>query len=523
MKQADIIIIGAGNSGCVLAKKLSQKYSIILLEAGINESEDPEIKDPSSWWTLADEKTNKYFWMLGHSENSKRLPVVTGECLGGSSTVNGLQVVSSTSNFYDDISTYLNDKDWSSKNIKKVIKKLENFSGIPGEYEEDQHGYNGPVDIRQAVLNLPAAKLFTETANQVLNLTTEDYNSFRNPFCTFNYWQLTENPDKTREEAYKAYLDPIMYKVDNATYQSRKYSTCYPITLHTKSTVTRLLFSKNNTTVKGVEAVIDGKCFTFKATQKVIIATGFQSATFLQKNGIGRPDDLKSVGIKPILKSQHVGYHLLNHLTLQVTGVADPQNNPLPALPNDYDKDGLYSGGAVFSGQNSNDRSFEWIGITAPDIPGQQPTSFTIYNFLLSPLSEGTLKLYNDDTLRAPEVKFNYLTNLEDLNKLVYAYQKSYEVLIKMGLSVPDSPDPNDIEGVKSYINRFYGQAYHWTTQCRMSPSISEGVTTSSGRVHGIKNLYIADTSIMPFSPRGNTQMTAYIIGNVIANKLLKC
>src|SRR5688572_13199641 len=100
-QKADYVIIGAGTAGSALATRLSEKYSVIVLEGGFDHDDDPLISDPANSGVLVNTYTNKFFWGLGHTPlapppNQKRWPGVAGQLLGGSSSVNGMQFVRST-------------------------------------------------------------------------------------------------------------------------------------------------------------------------------------------------------------------------------------------------------------------------------------------------------------------------------------------------------------------------------------------------------------------------------------------
>ena len=53
-----------------------------------------------------------------------------------------------------------------------------------------------------------------------------------------------------------------------------------------------------------------------------------------------------------------------------------------------------------------------------------------------------------------------------------------------------------------------------------MAPLSKGGVVNSRGEVHGVKNLLVADASLIPFTVDGNTSAAAYLIGLNIAKQL---
>lgn len=55
-----------------------------------------------------------------------------------------------------------------------------------------------------------------------------------------------------------------------------------------------------------------------------------------------------------------------------------------------------------------------------------------------------------------------------------------------------------------------------------MTESAKTGVVNHNCEVFGVGGVYIADTSIIPILPDGNTSAPAFFAGNVLANKLLR-
>lgn len=528
---SDIIILGGGNTGCPLAQRLAEKYSVNVLEAGYDQTDDPAISTPSLNGSLVLNGTNRYFVPLGHATtdvpnplNNQRFPGVEGETPGGGSTVNGMQFVESDADYYNNLAQLLDDPDWSAANAAKVFKRMQTFNGI-GDYNPDAHGYKGPLDVKQVVLNQQAAELFSSTTAAVEGIPLNiDYNDLSQSVGTFRYWQVTETPDSKRADAFSAYLkDDLKQLLGHPNvYVSTK--TCKRLQFVTRSHFQQLHFdtSCGSPKVVGVTVSLNGHCVKFTARKYVILSTGFQTSAFLQNSGIGDAVHLKSLGIDVVVDNPNVGRHMHNHPILSVTGLVDPAGeNPFTPLPPDYDTQGLYSGGAVLP-DAAGKRIFQFIGIASPTIVDTPPSAFTIAGLHLTAKSQGYIKIIDRDINRIPEFDFNYLSDPEDLTSMVDLYTRQYNVLKAMGL-LPQGPDPvSDPAGVETYVKTRFSQAYHWTGMNRMAKSRSEGVVTNDCRVFGTKNLYVADISVMPTNPLGNTQAIAYLVGNIVADKLIR-
>ena len=94
--QPDYIIIGGGSAGCVLAARLSEDPSnmVVLLEAG-GEDHNPLIHIPAGYIkTMVNPAIN---WMFEtepeDSSGNRRIAVPRGKVLGGSSAINGMLYV----------------------------------------------------------------------------------------------------------------------------------------------------------------------------------------------------------------------------------------------------------------------------------------------------------------------------------------------------------------------------------------------------------------------------------------------
>lgn len=520
---ADIIIIGIGNSGAPLAARLSTKFSVIGFEAGIKQDNDPLISNPLAAGSLVQSYTNKFFFPLGHAEinaapDNKRFPIVAGELFSGGSAVNGLQYVHSTAAFYEEWQKIANDPAWGPANAERVFKEIENFNGVPGFFNPAVHGTNGPVDVRQACRNIEAATLLQNSLTAQGYPVAEDYNDFATPVGSFRYWQLTEQPNQNRETSSTAYLDPIIHRRGDVWVGDDKHK----LAIYPKARVLHILFDKREgkkPRAIGVLVDINGKQHKYYARHEIILSTGFQSPFYLQTSGIGNKTLLENLGIPVIYDNPNVGINMENHPIISLSAIGN-----VPAASNP-DPKALYDGGAELPSVNDPGRNFQMIGIANP---GQGTGVFTIASLIFKARSFGFQEPYYSDPLRPPRAIFNYFTNPADIVLGVEIYNIMYNTLVGMGLiplgpAASSSLNPNDptFAPVRDYVIANYGQAYHWTGMCRMTTSPTTGVVDNNGRVFGVDNLIVADITVAPLSPLGNCMATAYLVSNIIADKLL--
>ena len=293
--------------------------------------------------------------------------------------------------------------------------------------------------------------------------------------------------------------------------------------LFTEARVVRVKFDRGQAQpiAKGVIAIVDGKEAFFRAKKEVILCSGFQSPILLELSGIGDQAQLSPLGITTIVNNPNVGSHAKNHPGVLLTGTGN-----VPASGNP-DPEALYDGGAFLTNPYylPNDRAFEVIGIATPGNPG----AFTMVSLILNPVSSGFIGLNNSDPLRMPNFNFNTYTDSIDTDAAFTIYNIMYNILVQMGLTpqgpapVASPPYPTSGALYNYLFTGFAGsfQNYHYQSGCRMSNSALTGVVNQDGEVFNVRRLRVADVSIVPTNARGNTQAVAYLVANVIAQKIL--
>ena len=125
MNNFDIVIVGAGSAGCILANKLinNTNYKVLLIEAGPSDK-SLVIDIPLGYgMTFYNKKINWNFYSEEQLNlNNREIYYPRGKVLGGSSSINGMVYARGLDTDYYD--WYENDE-WSLANIKKNFQEIE--------------------------------------------------------------------------------------------------------------------------------------------------------------------------------------------------------------------------------------------------------------------------------------------------------------------------------------------------------------------------------------------------------------
>jgi choline dehydrogenase len=152
---------------------------------------------------------------------------------------------------------------------------------------------------------------------------------------------------------------------------------------------------------------------------------------------------------------------------------------------------------------------------------------------LLHPKSRGQIKLKSSNPLDYPAIYARYLTEPEDLDRLLEGVKFAVKLgetqaLRRYGFKL----DANKVKGCEKYtfntddywrcaIRHKTGPENHQAGSCKMAPPTDpDAVVDSELRVYGVAGLRIADTSIMPAVTSGNTNAPAIMIAEKAADAI---
>ncbi|KAL4938338.1 hypothetical protein BDV06DRAFT_215188 [Aspergillus oleicola] len=357
-QEADIIIVGGGTAGLVLATRLSANpnLDILLLEAGQDLSSDPRTQTPALWYGLLSTDAD---WGFNTEPQAalagKKFRQPQGRQLGGSSGLNGMVFVANSRANVDAWGA-LGNEGWDWETLAPYYRKVFHMT-LPKdpakikelglEYVDVQNASGSEDGLIQA--SFPNALLDPSASAWVQSLRGLGYPMKKDPFSgeavTGGYINAAAiHPvNKTRSYSANAYYLPVKGRTN--------------LRIVTGAQVTRVILKplsdgEGEPTATGVEYTTNSTTqpLTAKARREVILSAGaYNSPKLLELSGIGSPAVLSQFGIPVQVANSHIGENLQDHA---MAGVSfEVHDSALAAAMRDYQtkRSGPFTVGGFYS------------------------------------------------------------------------------------------------------------------------------------------------------------------------------
>ena len=482
-KSIEVAVIGSGAGGGIAANLLSEKYEVGIFDKGNfpNGVTNNETFGYHNFYeTNAIQQTRGY-----------KVQLLAGMGIGGGTSINWTTSLRTPDNILSE---------WDSLTKQNNYFNSDQFKKSLDYVSEKLNVDVANNKIPQKEIKLAQGLELNNTSYKVIPRNTNDPQCLESGFSTFGH------SDGNINSSYKSWLSKDKFNEDSI------YSNT-----HIKS----LSISKGRATHINIEN--NGKSFSVEVN-KVVLASG----------SLNTPKILLNSGYK----NKHLGQHLKLHPVSGVAGKFSELQNPWAGS-----MQGIYSDDNLFM-KNNYGYLLEGLpmhpSLFFPFFPNNNDKFedfISSYNYW-----SGSIVLTSDTSSgsiinKSPQHLWKYNLNNFDHGNLLHGIESLVMANYLAGaeeIMVATSPTMHwkkeSSENIESFIDKvrkvrnepfriLLGSAHQMGT-ARIHPNPSEGVVDLNGKVHGLDNVYITDSSTFPRCSGVNPMITIQAMSHFLTSSI---